>query len=129
MKLTLIDIDDWAQNLKEVTDTKIKGSTILNKSGLFSQKIFGPTNSYECGCRTNYHLVEKGETCPVCGVDVVNSSERRKRFAKIELPFPIFNPIFYLMLEKKKNIITMIDDMLSYKHFYIFVIFAWAFFN
>ena len=119
MDLSILNVDDFCEALKPINDTRIKGSHLHSKEGLFSQQIFGPLVSYSCACRTNYYSAEKGGTCKVCGVDVVSSEERRKRFAKIKLPFPILNPVIYLILENKRNVISIINDMLNYNSMYI----------
>jgi len=123
MKLKLIDIDDWAKELKEVTSYKMFENGKLSKNGLFSQQIFGPLKSYCCACnRSTYRGRNfKSNICPGCGVKITSSSIRRSTFAKIELPFPILNPIFYfLMGELKQSSISVLNNMLEYKHGYYF---------
>jgi DNA-directed RNA polymerase subunit beta' len=48
-------------------------------------------------------------------VDIVNSDERRKRYAIIKLPFPVVNPLFYDLLVDLggKNLKTALDDLMT----------------
>jgi len=95
---SFLDIDKFVENLKEVSSTKIISKKKFYSKGLFSEQIFGPIKNYTCQCGIYYGASRSGGTCAVCGVDVVHSNERRRRFAKIILPFPIVNPIFYELL-------------------------------
>ncbi|MCK5613837.1 hypothetical protein KAR91_68870, partial [Candidatus Pacearchaeota archaeon] len=63
-----------------------------------------------------YHGISRsGGTCDDCGVDVVNSDERRRRFAKIVLPMPVINPIYYDLITSigGKDVKTAIDDLMK----------------
>lgn len=92
---TLLNFDEFCEDLKEITTTKIYDKKQPHATGLFSEQIFGPEKNYTCQCGTYWGISGSGGTCADCGVDVVNSNERRKRFAKIILPIPVVNPLFY----------------------------------
>jgi len=92
---TLLNFDEFCEDLKEITTTKIYDKKKPHPTGLFSEQIFGPEKNYTCQCGTYWGISGSGGTCADCGVDVVNSNERRKRFAKIVLPIPVVNPLFY----------------------------------
>jgi len=94
----LLDHNSFCEDLKEVTSIKIMDKKKFNSNGLFSEQIFGPVKNYTCQCGIYHGVFRSGGTCDDCGVDIVNSSERRRRFAKIFLPFPVVNPIFYDLL-------------------------------
>jgi len=92
---TLLNFEDFCDDLKEITTTKYLNKKQFHPAGLFSEQIFGPLKNYTCQCGTYWGISGSGGTCADCGVDVVNSNERRKRFAKIILPIPVVNPLFY----------------------------------
>ena len=94
----LLDFNSFCSDLKEVTTPKVIDKKNFHAEGLFSEQIFGPLRNYTCGCGIYHGVSQEGGTCKICQVDIVNSNERRKRFAKIILPFPIVNPIFYDLL-------------------------------
>ena len=86
---------DFFENLKEVSSPRILNKKKFHEQGLFSEQIFGPLKNYTCQCGIYHGTTNAGTTCKICGVDIVQSRERRTRFAKIVLPTPIVNPIFY----------------------------------
>ena len=123
MKLKAFNVDEIAKKLPEVSFSKILENRKYSKEGLFSQQIFGPIKSYTCGCSKNAY---KGirfdkEKCPVCDVPVTSSEIRKKKYARIVLPFPILNPLFYYIFigrrTTNKNILT---DLLYYKNEYFY---------
>jgi len=91
----ILNIDKFCENLKEITSTKYTKKRKFHPDGLFSEQIFGPVNNYTCQCDNYYGASNSGGTCKTCGVDIISSLERRKRFAKIVLPIRVVNPIFY----------------------------------
>jgi DNA-directed RNA polymerase subunit beta' len=91
----ILDYASFCENLDEITSLKTFGKRKFHSEGLFSEQIFGPVRNYTCQCG-KYHGVSKvGSQCSECKVDIVNSDERRKRFAKITIPIPVVNPLFY----------------------------------
>lgn len=92
---TLLNFETFCENLKEITTTKSFDKKQFHSEGLFSEQIFGPSKNYTCQCGTYWGISGAGGTCATCGVDVVNSDVRRNRFAKIILPIPVINPLFY----------------------------------
>lgn len=123
MRLELIDIDKFAEDLPAVTSAKILEGGKISKNGIFSQQIFGPLRSYKCACpRSSYrgpHSTE--ETCKICNVDIASTEERRKRYAKIQLPFKVLNPLFYnLVVTAKPSSRKILDAILFFRvKFYI----------
>ena len=56
---------------------------------LFSQRVFGPINDYECECGKFKRMKHRGVVCEKCGVEVVGSKVRRERLGHIELATPV----------------------------------------
>ncbi|MBR2208523.1 MAG: DNA-directed RNA polymerase subunit beta', partial [Synergistaceae bacterium] len=65
--------------------------------GLFCEKIFGPTRSYECRCGKYKRSGPKfkGVVCEHCGVEVTDNRVRRERMGHIDLAVPVVH-IWYL---------------------------------
>lgn len=91
----LLDTDSFCENLPEITSMKILNKKKFCEQGLFSEQIFGPVKNYTCQCGIYHGIRSDGGFCKTCNIDIVNSSERRRRYAKIVLPIPVVNPIFY----------------------------------
>jgi len=109
----LLDYEAFCEDLKEVTVSKIMAKKKFHPNGLFSEQIFGPVRNFTCQCGTYYGVFYDGVECSDCGVDIVNSSERRRRFAKIVLPFPVVNPVFYdLLVDQGGNMLKGAIDQL-----------------
>lgn len=100
MKLDFFNVDEFCEELKPVLSNKIYSKRGFHPDGLFSEKIFGPIRTGTCGCGNWWGRSKFGEACPICEVDITHSNVRRKRFAKIELPFPVINPIMYYLIAK-----------------------------
>ncbi|WP_245522711.1 DNA-directed RNA polymerase subunit beta' [Thermanaerovibrio velox] len=67
------------------------------KDGLFCERIFGPTKSFECACGKYKRSGPKfkGVVCDRCGVEVTDNRVRRERMGHIELAAPVVH-IWYL---------------------------------
>ncbi len=89
---------EFIKIIKEVKTSKILDKKNFHKDGLFSEQIFGPLKNYICQCGIYWGPSNSNKKCPVCHVDITSNRERRKRFAKIILPIPVVNPIFYDLL-------------------------------
>jgi DNA-directed RNA polymerase subunit beta' len=111
----ILDYDKFCENLEEVTSLKTFGKRKFSSKGLFSEQIFGPVRNYTCQCGIYHGVSKKGGKCSECNVDIVNSDERRKRFAKIILPLKVVNPLFYDLLVDigGKNLKKMLDDLMK----------------
>jgi DNA-directed RNA polymerase subunit beta' len=59
----------------------------------------------------------------MCGVDIVNSDVRRKRFAKIRLPIAIVNPLFYDLVVEigGKGFKDALDQLMRDEKSYLYV--------
>ena len=97
----LLDVKNFINNpieLKEVSSIKIYSKNKFHPEGLFSEQIFGPVKNYTCQCGVFHGSGKEGSICNICKVDIVSSTVRRERFAKITLPIKVVNPIFYDLL-------------------------------
>lgn len=67
------------------------------KDGLFCERIFGPTKSFECSCGKYKKSGPKfkGVVCDRCGVEVTDNRVRREHMGHIELAAPVVH-IWYL---------------------------------
>jgi DNA-directed RNA polymerase subunit beta' len=75
--------------------------------GLFCEKIFGPTRSWECRCGKYKKIRFKGMVCDKCGVEVTKNTVRRERLGHIELACPVSH-IWYFKTQPSK-IGTILD--------------------
>ncbi len=110
----ILNIDEFCNDLKEITAKEILYKKKFNNFGLFSEQIFGPCKSYTCQCGKFYGIFSNIKKCDICGVDITNNNERRKRYAKIVLPFPVINPIFYDVIGVSNSTIKKNIDALLY---------------
>ena len=110
----ILNYQTFCENLEEVTSLKTFGKKKFHPNGLFSEQIFGPVRNYTCQCGTYHGISKAGGTCKDCAVDIANSDERRKRFAKIILPVPVVNPLFYDLVVDLggRNLKSAIDDLM-----------------
>ena len=121
MHLNLVDVDAFCAELAEVESTKVYEGGKFNKTGLFSQQIFGPVKSYYCSCsKAGYRGRNSTEkTCQACKVDITTSDVRRRRYAKVTLPFKVLNPgFFYIVAIHKPALRRAMYNMLTYKQAY-----------
>jgi DNA-directed RNA polymerase subunit beta' len=111
----ILNYPAFCEELPEVTSLKTIGKRKFHPNGLFSEQIFGPVKNYTCQCGTYYGISKSGGKCDLCGVDIINSDERRKRFAKITLPMKVVNPLMYDVIVDigGKNIKSAIDDLMK----------------
>ena len=120
---SLLDINKFSEELKQVSSTKMMSKKKFHPKGLFSEQIFGPVRNYTCQCGTYYGISGAGGTCAICEVDIVNSDERRRRFAKIVLPFPVVNPIFYELISDigGSKVKGLLDELMKNEQSILFV--------
>jgi DNA-directed RNA polymerase subunit beta' len=111
----ILDYHKFCEPLEEVTSLKTFGKKKFHSNGLFSEQIFGPVRNYTCQCGVYHGPSKSGGTCNDCKVDIVNSDERRKRFAKIVLPIPVVNPLFYDLLVELggRSLKNALDDLMK----------------
>ena len=92
------------ERIRELSKGEVKKPETINyrtlrpeKEGLFCERIFGPTKSYECACGKYKRSGPKfrGVVCDRCGVEVTDNRVRRERMGHIELAAPVVH-IWYL---------------------------------
>ena len=90
--------------VRELSSGEVKKPETINyrtlrpeKDGLFCERIFGPTRSYECACGKYKRSGPKfrGVVCDRCGVEVTDNRVRREKMGHIELAAPVVH-IWYL---------------------------------
>lgn len=59
------------------------------RGGLFCEAVFGPVQSWKCGCGALVGTRHAGKVCSSCGVAVELRGERRSRLGRIELARPL----------------------------------------
>ncbi len=92
------------ETIRKLSSGEVKKPETINyrtlrpeKDGLFCERIFGPTKSYECACGKYKRSGPKfkGIVCDRCGVEVADNRVRRERMGHIELAAPVVH-IWYL---------------------------------
>lgn len=123
----LLDYESFCSELPSITSTRIVDKKKFHPQGLFSEQIFGPQHNYTCQCGTYHGISKAGSKCDMCGVDIVNSDERRKRFAKITLPIPVVNPLFYdlIITISGNQIKSSIDTLMKNEKSVMFLSDGW----
>lgn len=64
-------------------------SSKAEEGGLFDERIFGPTKSFECSCGKYKKISSKYKRCERCGVEITESIVRRERMGHIKLEEPV----------------------------------------
>ncbi|MGB4208931.1 MAG: hypothetical protein WBJ42_02220, partial [Thermovirgaceae bacterium] len=92
------------ERIREMSSGEVKKPETINyrtlrpeKDGLFCERIFGPTRSFECACGKYKRSGPKfkGVVCDRCGVEIADNRVRRERMGHIELAAPVVH-IWYL---------------------------------
>ena len=90
-----VDFASKTPGVEVLTAEKIRADSfgqITEVDALASQKIFGPTQDYECQCGKYKRMKHRGTVCEDCGVEVIQSKVRRERFGHFELSTPCAGP-------------------------------------
>ncbi|MDP8215898.1 MAG: DNA-directed RNA polymerase subunit beta' [Candidatus Kaelpia imicola] len=77
------------------------------KSGLFCERIFGPSRDFECYCGKYKRVKYKGVICDRCGVEVTHSRVRRERMGHIDLATSVVHVWFWKVLPSRIG--TLLD--------------------
>lgn len=80
---------DWSHGEVTKPETINYRTQRPEKYGLFDERIFGPTEDYECACKKYRGIRYKGITCEKCGVEITRAIVRRERMGHIELCVPV----------------------------------------
>jgi DNA-directed RNA polymerase subunit beta' len=76
--------------------------------GLFCERIFGPSKSFECACGKYKRVHYEGLICERCGVELTESRVRRYRMGYINLIYPVTH-IWYI--NSRPNFIALILEV------------------
>ena len=81
----------------EVTNAETTNYRTLKpeESGLFCEKVFGPTRNFKCLCGKYEKKKYQGIICDKCGVEVARSKVRRERMGHIKLASPVSHVWFH----------------------------------
>ena len=109
MKLRFIPDSDL-EKLPKVTSDSILKKGKFDPEGLFSEQIFGPVHSYQCWCSVT--SASLGQRCRKCGVELIHSSARRKRFAVIDVG-RVINPVAMELLLYNRKLSQIISKILN----------------
>jgi DNA-directed RNA polymerase subunit beta' len=112
LKLTLASPDqilDWSYGEVTKAETINYRTFRAEPDGLFCEKIFGPTQNYECYCGKYKKIRYKGIVCDKCGVEVTTSDVRRERMGHIELAVPVAHVWFAYGIPNKMSIVLNIS--------------------
>ncbi len=105
------------ERIRELSSGEVKKPETINyrtlkpeRDGLFCERIFGPTKSYECYCGKykKGRVKFEGIICDRCGVEVTDSRVRRERMGHIELAAPVVHIWF---LKGMPNRISLLLDV------------------
>jgi len=76
--------------------------------GLFCERIFGPSKSFECACGKYKRVHYQGLICERCGVELTESRVRRYRMGYINLIYPVTH-IWYI--NSRPNFMALILEV------------------
>ena len=88
-------IKEWSYGEVKKPETINYRSLRPEKDGLFCERIFGTTKSWECCCGKFKSNRYKGVVCERCGVEVTDTKVRRERIGHITLAAPVAHIWFY----------------------------------
>jgi len=94
-------IKSWSKGEVKKPETINYRTLKPEKDGLFCERIFGPTNDYECNCGKYKRIKHKGIVCDRCGVEVTRRSVRRERMGHIELACPVSHVWFFKVIPSR----------------------------
>ncbi|MGX7589105.1 DNA-directed RNA polymerase subunit beta' [Candidatus Vidania fulgoroideorum] len=101
---------EWSNG--EVTNSETLNYKTLKPEfgGLFCERIFGPSINYTCFCGKYKGIIYKNKKCEICGVEIIDSSCRRKRMGHIKLNALLVNSIYHKIYPSKLSILLNISS-------------------
>jgi DNA-directed RNA polymerase subunit beta' len=76
--------------------------------GLFCERIFGPSQSFECACGKYKRVRYEGLICERCGVELTESRVRRYRMGYINLIYPVSH-VWYI--NSRPNLMALLLEV------------------
>ena len=98
-------IREWSHGEVKKPETINYRTLKPEKDGLFCEKIFGPTEDWECHCGKYKKIRYKGVVCDRCGVEITKSSVRRERMGHIELAAPVSHIWYFKGIPSRMGLI------------------------
>ncbi len=92
LQLTLASperVEEWSYGEVTKPETINYRTQRPEKNGLFDEKIFGPSQDFECYCGKYKGIRFKGIVCDKCGVEITRAIVRRERMGHINLASPV----------------------------------------
>nr|WPV76461.1 RNA polymerase beta' subunit [Naviculales sp.] len=80
--------------------------------GLFCERIFGPSKSFECACGKYKRVRYEGLICERCGVELTESRVRRHRMGYINLIYPVTH-VWYI--NSRPNFMALLLEVEDYE--------------
>jgi len=80
--------------------------------GLFCERIFGPSKSFECACGKYKRVRYEGLICERCGVELTESRVRRHRMGYINLIYPVTH-VWYI--NSRPNFMALLLEVEEYE--------------
>ncbi|MCQ2396161.1 MAG: DNA-directed RNA polymerase subunit beta', partial [Lentisphaeria bacterium] len=117
-------IRSWSKGEVKSPETINYRTLKAEKSGLFCERIFGPTKDYECACGKYKRQKYDGVICDRCGVEVTRARVRRERMGHIELECPVTHVWFYKCAPSRLGLLLEIpqkdlDKVLYYENYIV----------
>ncbi len=78
-------------------------------SGLFCERIFGPTKDWECHCGKLKKIHAKGKICDKCGVEITRAKVRRERMGHIALAAPVSHIWYFKGIPSRMGLVLDIS--------------------
>ncbi len=82
-------VEEWSYGEITKPETINYRTQRPEKNGLFDEKVFGPSQDFECYCGKYKGVRFKGIVCDKCGVEVTRAIVRRERMGHIDLASPV----------------------------------------
>ena len=80
--------------------------------GLFCERIFGPSKSFECACGKYKRVRYEGLICERCGVELTESRVRRHRMGYINFIYPVTH-VWYI--NSRPNFMALLLEVEEYE--------------
>ena len=98
-------IREWSYGEVKKAETINYRTLKPERDGLYCEKIFGPTQDFECSCGKYKRLRYKNIICDRCGVEVTRSKVRRERMGHIELATPCSHIWFFKGIPSRMGLV------------------------
>ena len=111
-------IREWSYGEVKKPETINYRTLKPERDGLFCERIFGPTNDWECHCGKYKKIRYKGKICDRCGVEVTKAKVRRERMGHIELAAPVSHIWYFKGIPSRMGLLLDITPRILEKVLY-----------